>query len=546
MIVNRVLLILILVLLIFPTLYSKEIINKYSCNELPIQEESNVIDVNIAIYTDEKETDDEFYSQYRRTRYFVYALKDYSWQVGKNIYKFNIDILSRMDLITGKLNRFNYDVMIYPPDMVYEKIIQGLSKYQFRNIHERIIIKNFIKGGGGFFGTCAGGVIANLDSIEIDGIYGRLYGSLDLDISKINVEIDKAAMPLFCELKGRNPEDIGPLSAYYWYSGWNQTDYSINFQTGVCLDVKIYKNNPIFQGYHGDSRRIRWIGGPPFLIPENTNNIYLLASFPNQEISDNESTLIHYWDYTGGFLGLLKGMFKINNLHYFSQFGPLLKLYCFSGDWNKLENKPVITNFSNKPFMTAEIYPNENKARIIRCTGHPEHNVWWGGYINETDDKKYNNQFDAFYKWENVIPDYETIEDEFSYNYWIIRRCVAWASKKIPDNHLPTTYGPSEVCKPEHYYNPSIINLMGSSEIVKDKSKLDLFYRYSKDNESWSNWTYYCSDFDVLDGWSWVFNSKNVYGTGFYEFYSIRTIDYENYYEKERKPPMRDINLYLI
>jgi hypothetical protein len=91
--------------------------------------------------------------------------------------------------------------------------------------------------------------------------------------------------------------------------------------------------------------------------------------------------------------------------------------------------------------MTAEEYPNENKARLVLCAGHPEMNVWWGGHIEEREDTDKNCMYDGFHHWVDVTPENETAEDEFSYNYWILRRSFAWASKKVPDDSMPPIDG---------------------------------------------------------------------------------------------------------
>jgi len=65
-----------------------------------------------------------------------------------------------------------------------------------------------------------------------------------------------------------------------------------------------------------------------------------------------------------------------------------------------------------------------------------------------------------------------------------------------------------------------------------------LYYRYSEDNSSWSEWELYRTDSDDLDGWSWEFNSPD--GPGYYQFYSIRNVDYKSHTEAENVPPGPD------
>jgi len=245
----------------------------------------------------------------------------------------------------------------------------------------------------------------------------------------------KMAVPILSQWIGRDPERID-IGGYIQYSGWNQSNYSINYHSGVCLDVPLNKDNPIFDDYIEETRKIRWVSGTALIPPENPDrDMWILAQFPQEEISDNLSTRIHHWRYNGGIKGLLKAMLLgSGDIHYWEHLGIFMRAFVFAEDWD--QDVILETDLANKPFMTAEIYPNQNQARIVLCSGHPEYNVWWGGHIEEVEDTDHNNIYEGFHHWKDVIPEEETIQDEFSYNYWIIRRSVAWAAK-IPDNDLP-------------------------------------------------------------------------------------------------------------
>jgi hypothetical protein len=494
-------------------------------------------EIRVAIYTDEIENE-EFYGPYGRTRYFMWALSDYSWKVGKTSYRFVATLLPTKSLLRGDLTTNKYDVLLYPPDTADENLfITGFSRLP-RNIIRERNIANFIKDGGGYFGTCGGALIAGGMENKPKTFLEKMFKNSCLGISGVNVQF-KAGIPILCQMAGFGPETVGTI-AYLLYSGWNQTNYSINYHTGACLDVPVSQDNPIFDDYLEVTRKIRWIGSPAFVIPEHPDReITVLARFPAEEASDNESIRIHYWKYTGGIRGLISAFIRGNGeIHWFENFGILMKAFCFASDWER--DKLAKTNFSNKPFMTAEIYPNENKARVVRCSGHPEHNVWWGGCIKEAEDTDKNNMYEAFYRWKDVIPEEETIEDEFSYNYWINRRSVAWVSKKVPDNDLPPIYGPSQVSDIYPYNQPSNFTIIGNAETSDGIISLDLYYQYSNDNSSWSDWIYYGTDTNESDGWSWEFNASTVNGSGYYQFYSIRRVQYEHEWLNETAPPGPD------
>ena len=86
--------------------------------------------------------------------------------------------------------------------------------------------------------------------------------------------------------------------------------------------------------------------------------------------------------------------------------------------------------------MTAEIYPNKNKARIILCAAHPEYMIWRGGNIEENSEIKFNDLAYGLHKWKNIKPLSKTLSDELTYNWWVVRRMVAWAGK-VQDDHMP-------------------------------------------------------------------------------------------------------------
>lgn len=515
--------------------------NKWTVLDITTDDKDETVDIRVAIFTDEEENED-FYGPYSRTCYFVFAMKNYSWKVNDKTYSFKIDLLPSKELRSGKLTTENYDVLLYPPETAHYKTFTCFTRFKIKKLIEKKVIAEFVEDGGGVFGTCGGSIILGGLENKPDTYIEKVSKNSMLHISPITTE-SNLGLPLICELAGFNEERIGSSGAYYWYSGWNASDYDLNYHTNVCLDVQINKNHPIFDDHIENTRRIRWVGGGPLVIPENPDReIQVIATFPEEEMSENESTQIHYWTYTGGMAGIIKGLLNKKEHYYYTKFSPLLSMYCFAGDWDKLD-KVVETNFANKPFFTTEIYPNENKARIARCNGHPEDNVWWGGYIEDVEDTDYNSQYEAFYKWKDITPEEETEEDEFAFNYCIIRRSVAWASQKVPDNDLPSVYGESQVCDFELERQSLEFTVKCNVKTESNPIEVDLYYRNSTDNISWSEWILFDSDNDNSNGFNFEFNNPN--GTGYYEFYSIRKVILDEEIMMERAPPGADAFAYV-
>jgi len=494
--------------------------------------ENNTIEIRVAIYDDQLDNDEESSSG----KNFIFPLRNYVWNVGDQSYYFTIEILSTKEILKGELNAGNYDVLIYTPDQADLYIAYtGFSNLPKNKIRVKEIRK-FVENGGGYYGSCGGALMAGDMINEPETFLERSMKKSCLGISCFNIEYH-TAIPLLTEIMQRDPSTIGE-KAYLFYSGWGIGPH-LNYYSGIPLDCNISKDNPIFDDLIGETRRINWIGAPAFIPPEKPDGeAMILARFPELEFSDNETTKINHWSYTGGLLGLIKAFIHSGSRNYWcNNPGRLTDAWVFSTDWINT-GQVVETNVANKPFMTAEIYPNSNQARIVGCSGHPEFNVLWGGHIEEVVDNDNNSLYEGFYKWVNVTPSEETIEDEKTYNYCIIRRFIAWASQKVPDNDLPPIYGPSQVSDIYPYEQASSFNIKGNAKTADGIESLDLYYKYSSNNETWNNWTFYEKDLDGSNGWEWEFNAPN--GACFYQFYSIRQVEFEGYMEIEKAPPGPD------
>jgi len=139
----------------------------------------------------------------------------------------------------------------------------------------------------------------------------------------------------------------------------------------------------------------------------------------------------------------------------------------------------------------------------------------------------------------NIIRDDES-------KYWYQRREAAWASKKVPDNHLPPVYNRSQVIeispKLQESENFTIYCCVGQPPNEKDywdwdEVELTLKYRFNESGTMGSWMT-----FDTISNTSlFNFNFTSPNGSGHYEFYSILeaggTID--------EAPPKADTEAYV-
>jgi hypothetical protein len=369
-------------------------------------------------------------------------LNGYTWKVGNTTYKFSTKYIFDKDILQGELNVPKYDVLLAPGGGVGDgqAIVKGFN-HLMRVRKWKKHICNFIKNGGGYVGICGGtalitGLITGSGSSPTSFLE-RQYSKSSLGISCVTSYYKHLALPILYPFQMRHPEKIGAIAYVFSFAPGETVDGVYIHSGGVPVDFQICKDNPIFKDFPKDTERIRWWGGPALLVPENPDrDVKILARYPVKELSQDESTRILAWRYTGGIHGLFSALIKAFKMARKEGLKKIL-LYAFflAGDWNP-SDKVVELDFSNKPCITAEIYPNENKGRILLCAAHPEYMIWWGGHIEEVDNNGFNCLATGFHRWKNIASLSKNAENELTYTWWIVRRFTAWAAK-VPDDHLP-------------------------------------------------------------------------------------------------------------
>jgi glutamine amidotransferase-like uncharacterized protein len=374
--------------------------------------------------------------------YFPMILDKYSWKKNNIEYEFKTEYITDKNIIKGTLKVENFDVLLVPGGGVGdgECIAKGFNCLP-RVRKWKKNISNFIKNGGGYIGICGGAALLTSFKFKSDGyqsFFERQYDKSAVGVSCIKSYYKEIAFPLFYPFQKKHPEKIGPIGYIFSFAP-GQTSDDVNIHTGgVPIDFKINKNNPIFSDVQNNEIKIRWWGGPGLLVPENPDrNVKAIAWYPKKDVSEDEKTSVYAWRYTGNFIGLLKGMwkaFKLIKKNNDSLKNLLLYAYYLSGPWQKSEKK-IIMDMANKASITTEIYPNENKGRILLCTSHPEYMIWYNGSIKEINGKVDGIGY-GFHKWNEINKLSKDLIDEFTHTWWIVRRLSAWAAK-IPDDQLP-------------------------------------------------------------------------------------------------------------
>jgi hypothetical protein len=377
-------------------------------------------------------------------QYFHIILDTYSWETTDTIYRFQTFFITDDEIIHGTLSIRDFDVFLVPGGGVGDGHALSKAYRQFKKTAIwRDSIVQFVKDGGGYVGICGGAALMTDLISDRDGfpktMLERLYTKSALGVSVVHAYYKHLATPLLYLFQYTHPEKIGVASYVFSFAPGKTKDGKDLLSAGVPIDCTLERNHPIFSDCPDSIQRMRWWGGPAFVLPEPTDrSIDVLARYPQNDFSCDEKTKIFAWKYIGGITGLLNGFFK--GLQYVKTHEQRLSqaflyTYYFAGDWMQTDIS-IDLDFSNKPCLVSEIYPNENNGRIILCGTHPEYMIWWDGYIEEMNDDDFHCIATGFHQWKDITLRSIDGLDELTHTWWVVRRLVAW-SAKIPDGHLP-------------------------------------------------------------------------------------------------------------
>jgi len=374
---------------------------------------------------------------------FPEILDTYSWETQGNVYMIRTSFISDKDILQGRLTTKEFDVLLVPGGGVGDghAIIHGFHfSHRVRTWKKNVAA--FIQDGGGYIGICGG--TALFTDLQTAGkkprtFLERLYTNSAVGATCVSSYYHSLALPLFYPFQKNHPEDIGATAYVFSFAPGRTRDGAWVHTGGVPLDFHLCKDHAIFSDVQRDTERIRWWGGPALIVPDHPDReVYVLARYPAVDVSEDPRVRIHAWRYIGGVHGLISGFFKAAR-YVKKEKGALKNLFLYTyylaGNWERSE-KIITLDYANRPGITAEIYPNGNKGRILLCAAHPEYLVWWDGHITEKTTQDFPCLGAGLYHWEDIAPLSKDATAELTHTWWMVRRFVAWAAK-VPDTDLP-------------------------------------------------------------------------------------------------------------
>jgi len=248
--------------------------------------------------------------------YFHVILDNYSWESDDIIYRFKTISVSDDEIVQGKICVDDFDTFLIPGGGVGDghALTKAVLLSKKTTIWKKTIAQ-FVRDGGGYIGICGGAALMTNLKTGTDGfprtLLERLYAKSALGVSAVHSYYNKLAAPLWYLFQYTHPDKIGAAGYVFSFSP-GVTDAGLDLLSGgVPVDCTIERDNPIFSDFSHPTQRMRWWGGPAFIVPDDPDRlIRVLARYPKLDFSSEEKTRIYAWRYVGGIVGLVKGFFK--------------------------------------------------------------------------------------------------------------------------------------------------------------------------------------------------------------------------------------------
>ena len=179
--------------------------------------------------------------------YFPIILNNYSWIVKNKTYKFIANYIFDKDILKGKLNTSDFDVLLVPGGGVGdgESIVKGLTF--LRSVRKwKKNISTFIQDGGGYVGICGGAaLITGLKTghKKHRTFLEKQYDKSSLGVSCVTSYYRTFAFPLLYPFQKNHPEKIGAIAYVFSFAPGETVDGKRIHTGGVPLDFQISKNH---------------------------------------------------------------------------------------------------------------------------------------------------------------------------------------------------------------------------------------------------------------------------------------------------------------
>jgi len=257
----------------------------------------------------------------------------------------------------------------------YDVLVIGASARQYvHGIDARWKnnVREFVSAGGGYVGICGGANEASLGFRSPSSLIDRVIDAGALGIANVYVN-------------DHQDEE------------WQYLYKSSGLDGGVPVSCQL-THHPIMAVSPTNPRVIRYEGGPGLYAGDSPDPLHgevVPLAIYAEEVSDRAP--IHYWEKVGGI-------------------------------WQPVA--PVVTDVEGQYAAIATTY---GQGRVALFGPHPEERTTVGG--GEVEEFLGRSKYNLFrqtylYQWTGGT------ETNWSYNWWMLRRAVAWAAG-VPDEHLP-------------------------------------------------------------------------------------------------------------
>lgn len=321
------------------------------------------------------------YDTFGRNNHYIEELLNYNWTATSQSYRFNVTIIDADDvsgMANVSLTTERFDVFIIGAS-ADSYLIDGLDPTWKRNVQQ------FVANGGGYLGICGGANAASSGFEQPRNWFQRRVNQGVLGLADIYI----------------NDRFLGEWQYLLKYGWGGNGDYGPGQTSSyISVNTTVHEtpDNVIFEGYQGRYRYITYAGGPG-MYPADTNNPMHGSVIPLLTYNEEpmETKPIHYW-------------------------------------------RPALTGWKIAANVTTDLYgtyagvaTTYNDGRVVLYGPHPEDGVVVNGTIYEY--RGYGMP-SFFLPIETYLFNYVGTSLGETYNWWIVRRSVAWAAN-IPDGELP-------------------------------------------------------------------------------------------------------------